>query len=264
MLTDFIQVPQKYIANMFGFNNLFIKTTRNVQIIEHNYELKCKMCGNIQDKGYIDPLNTLIPIKTNSLYTYKKLISPFICSYCHFIQSNYSSSLQSNVTQDIGNLILFEDRYEYQDFKVNSVNNYLYELLMNPPIPPYYVMIKKQLSATTFVNMSHTIKPTLNNSTLVINYGNDTYNVNQSSIIQCLEYYLNIFKNMTDLNIADEVLFNSISSSRYNDWFSYNLRNNDIFLQKYRKFLSLFNKETRFISKLVLKTYLTRNNNGNF
>ncbi|MGJ0300959.1 hypothetical protein [Aliarcobacter cryaerophilus] len=58
--------------------------------------------------------------------------------------------------------------------------------------------------------------------------------------------------------MSDEVLFNKNKNTKYNFWLSVSLVNNEEFLRDYREFLNSYNESTRFIAKIILKTFLAQ------
>ena len=118
-MNDFISLPQKTIAKLFGYEGHLKTVTRNVHIIQDNTTYKCKVCGKIQDNGYLDPLNTLLQVKSNDTYSHSDILSPFLCAYCYYIQNHYARKLQNPPIHNIGDIIVFPNRYESKDFKTS-------------------------------------------------------------------------------------------------------------------------------------------------
>jgi hypothetical protein len=196
-----IKNPQKLIAINFGYK--FIKSVPNKIIISHdNTKYTCKICGRLQKDGYIDKDNLLISRKSNITYSYFNPHSPFLCSYCYFIQSNYIKRLQKPPLNDIADIILFKDKYIPQNFRTSSDNNDLFFILKDPPKPPYIIMIKEYIISTSFVNMSHRVKATIDNNLIIINYGLRNYFVNPNILFNALkEYGSQSFKTKYTLDI---------------------------------------------------------------
>lgn len=265
-MNNLVTSPQKTIAKLFGYKYTPINTPKKVYYIENNNAYRCKSCGLVQDEGYFDKTHVLINKKSNHLYSFKEPNSPFFCSYCNFIQTNYQLKFQQNKLHDIADIVVYKDYYIPMDFKTNSIKNDLYFLIKNPPKPPFIIMLKEQKSITSIVNMSHVVKPTLDENLLVINYGLNQHLINPKNILDCLEEYIklkSIYNN--DHTLTDEVLFNRNKNTKYNLWLSVSLLQNEDFLKEYRVFLNRYNESTRFIAKIILNTFLTQKDltNGN-
>jgi len=256
-MSNFIKYPQKTIAILFGYKGLKKTVTRNVQIVKNNRELKCKVCGRIQDEGYIDNLNTLLQVKSNDTYSHFNILSPFLCGYCHYIQSNYSKRLQNPPINNIGDIVIFPNKYEIKDFKTNSCNNDLLKLFLKPPKTPYYILLKEQITSNTIVNMVHTIKPTLDNKIIIVNYGLHNYVSPREKTLECLENAVTLLERFNNINskLTAEVLFNSTKHNKYDLWFSHNLRKNNNFMIEYSKFINNYTEDIRKVAKIMLLSY---------
>ena len=256
-MDEFIEFPQKTIAYLFGYKGLLETVTRNVSIIQDNKNYKCKVCGKKHDKGYLDPINTLLQVKSNDTYSHKNISSPFLCAYCYYIQNNYAKKLQDPPINNIGDIIVFPNRYENKDFKTSSLNNDLLQLFVNPIQTPYYILLKEQLSSNTIVNMVHTIKVTIDSEILVINYGLKNLVCSRKLTLKCLDDALLLIDkhNTQDIRLADDVLFNRSKNSNYDRWFTYKLRGNKEFMLKYTNFINDYSEDIRMVAKIMLTTY---------
>lgn len=261
-MSDLINYPQKVIADLFGYSHIDTDVSINATVVYKNKDnYPCKCCGHIQDSGYIDPTNILISKKANHIYSYQNIKSPFFCTYCYFIQNNYQERYQKIKSTDIGDIVVFENHYEKKEFKTDSIKNDLYFIFKTPPKPPFIIMLKEQITATAIVNMSHRVKPTIDKNVMVVNYGFTQHIVDRKHTLQCLKDFVKIktaFQKL-GLKVSDEVLFNRTKSTKYDFWFSPNLRANEEFLKIYRNFLNTYNESTRFVAKIMLQTYIEHN-----
>lgn len=253
-----INAPQKIIAKHFGFTKPAIVTNR-IKVLTNNITYACKCCGNIQDQGYLDPRNTLITRTNNYMYSYKELSSPFLCCYCHYIAYNFLKQYQKNKIGDIGNIIVFEDNFEFKDFNTSSFENNLYEIIKNPPKAPFLIMLKEQINASTITNMSHNVKPTIDQEIIIVNYGLANYTVFRMQVLNCLNTYFNI-RQKQDSNIhntIDEFFFNKSNSDKFHFVFS-NIKKNEQLFNNFISFIKKYNEDTRFVSKIILRTYFKK------
>jgi len=266
-MNDLLISPQKTIAKLFGYQYTPIKTPKKVTFITQNTTYQCKSCGIVQDEGYYDKTHVLISSKSNHLYSFKEPSSPFYCSYCNFIQLNYQKKFQKMPLNDIADIVVYKNHFEQMEFKTESTKNDLYFLLTSPPEPPFIIMLKDQKSITSIVNMSHTVKPTIDKNLFVINYGLSQHMVIRNTIFKCLNDYskLKMTFNNSDHKLSDEVLFNRNKNTKYTLWLSTNLLQNNDFVNEYRNFINKYNESTRFVAKIILKTFLTQKDthNGN-
>jgi len=267
-MNDFIKFPQKTIAHLFGYKGLLKTVTRNVHIIQDNTTYKCKVCGKVHDTGYLDPINTLLQVKSNDTYSHVDILSPFLCAYCYYIQNNYVKKLQNPPIDNIADIIVFPNRYENKEFKSSALNNDLLQLFINPIQTPYYILLKEQLSSNTIVNMVHTIKVTLDSELLVINYGLKNFICPRQLTLNCLDEAIFLIDkfNTQEIKLTDDVLFNRSKSLLYDRWFTYKLRENKEFMLKYTQFINNYSEDIRFVAKIIFKTYqeFKKGNNVNF
>ena len=256
-MSDFIKYPQKTIAKLFGYKDLLKTVTRNVTIITNNTEHYCKICGRMQDEGYIDNLNTLIQVKSNDTYSHKNISSSFLCAYCYYIQNNYAKKLQNPPIDNIGDIIVFEDRYESRDFKTSSLSNDLLQLFISPLQTPCYILLKEQVTSNTIVNISHTVKVTLDSEIIVINYGLRNLICPKKLTINCLDEALILIDrfNTKEIKLADDVLFNRSKNSKYDRLFTYKLRGDKEFMLNYTQFINSYSEDIRMVAKIMLITY---------
>ena len=255
IVNNLLKSPQQTIATLFGYKSLENVSQNAIQVKNNKSDI-CKCCGRMQDAGYLDPKNILISKKANNLYSFKNLSSPFYCAYCYFIQKNYYKA----DTNHMADIIVFNDRYETKDFKTDSIKNDLYEIFLSPPKPPFVLMLKEQITATTVVNMSHCVKPTIDKDLIVVNYGLTPHLVPRKLTIKCLKDFIKI-KNKYDTVehiLSDEVLFNRTKSPKYDYWFSLKLRENIAFREEYITFLNNHNESIRFVAKIMLATYIDK------
>lgn len=256
-MNDFIKYPQRTISKLFGYKGLLSTVTRNVTIVTNNTKYRCKVCNIIEDEGYIDTLNTLIQVKSNDTYSHKNILSSFLCGYCYYLQSNYAKKLQNPPINNIGDILVFPNRYESKDFKTSSLKNDLLQLFMKPCQAPYYILLKEQITSNTIVNMAHTIKVTLNSEILVINYGLRNLICPRQLTLNCLDdslFLLNEFNN-EDIKLSNDVLFNRSKHCKYDLWFTYKLRENKDFMLKYTKFINSYSEDIRMVAKIMLISY---------
>jgi len=256
-MNDFIKFPQKNIAKIFGYKGLLKTVTRNVHIIKDNTTYKCKVCGKVHDTGYLDPINTLLQVKSNDTYSHADILSPFLCAYCYYIQNHYAKKLQNPPINNIGDIIVFPNRYESKNFKTTLLNNDLLQLFMNPLKAPYYILLKDQVTNNTIVNMSHTVKATVDSELIVVNYGLKSLICPRLVTLNCLDDALLLLDkyNTQEITLTEDVLFNRSKSSYYDNWFTYKLRENKEFMLKYTKFINNYSEDIRYVAKIMLATY---------
>ncbi len=258
-MSDLINHPQKVIAKLFGYTKIDTNISINATVVYENKDnIPCKCCGHIQDSGYLDSTNILISNKANHIYSYQNIKSPFFCTYCYFIQTNYQERYQKVKSTDIADIVVFEKHYEKKDFKTDSTKNDLFFIFKTPPKPPFIIMLKEQITASAIVNMAHRVKPTIDKNLIIVNYGLDQHIVDRKHTLQCLKDFIK-FKthlNKKEIKASDEVFFNRTKNTKYDFWVTPKLRNNDNFLDVYRKFLNSYNESTRFVAKIMLQTYI--------
>ncbi|WP_323592744.1 hypothetical protein [Aliarcobacter butzleri] len=261
-MSDIIHQPQKVIAKLFGYTTIDKNVSINATVTYENEDnIPCKCCGHIQDSGYMDPTNILISKKANHIYSFQNIKSPFFCTYCYFIQANYHERYQKVKSTDIADIVVFEKHYEKKDFKTDSTKNDLYFIFKTPPKPPFIIMIKEQITASAIVNMAHRVKPTLDKNLIVVNYGLTQHIVDRKHTLQCLKDFIRLktHLNKREIKASDEVFFNRTKSTKYDFWFTPNLRANEEFLKIYKDFFNTYNESTRFIAKIMLQTYIEHN-----
>jgi hypothetical protein len=122
-------------------------------------------------------------------------------------------------------------------------------------------MLKEQITATAIVNMTHRVKPTIDKNLIIVNYGLDQHIVDRKHTLQCLIDFVKIKTTVQklELKVSDEVFFNRTKSTKYDFWFTPNLRANEEFLKIYKDFFNTYNESTRFIAKIMLQTYIEHN-----
>ncbi len=253
-----VKYPQKIIAKHFGFTKNAI-VTRRIKILTNNTSYKCKCCGNIQDQGYLDSKNTLITRTNNYMYSYKQLSSPFLCSYCHFIAYNFLKQYQKVKIGDIGNILVFENKLYFKDFNTSSYKNDLYGLIKSSPKPPFIIMVKEQINASTITNMSHSIKPTIDSEVFNINYGLETFTISRRIVLQCLDSYYDVRQKQNEeiQNKLDELFFNKNNSDKFHFIFASVAKNKEL-LNIFIAFINKYNEPTRFVAKILLRTYFIK------
>lgn len=253
-----IKYPQKVIAKHFGFTKN-ITVTNRIKVLTNNSIHQCKCCGNIQDQGYIDPKNTLITRTNNYMYSYNQLSSPFLCSYCHFISYNFLKQYQKNKIGDIGNILVFEKKFYFKNFNSSSYENDLFKLFKTPPKPPFIIMIKEQINASTITNMSHNIKVTIDTEVFNINYGLNTFIVFRLNVLKCLDSYYEIRQgqNSEIYNKLDVLFFNKSNTDKFHFILASVSKNKEL-LNTFVSFINEYNEETRFVAKILFKTYFIK------
>ena len=261
-MSDLINQPQKIIAKLFGYTTIDTNISINATLVYENKDnLPCKCCGKIQDIGYLDPQNVLVSISANNIYSFLSPKSQFFCTYCHYIQKNYQLRYQKIKSTDIADIVVFENHYEKKEFKTDSTKNDLYFIFKTPPKPPFIIMLKEQITATAIVNMTHRVKPTIDKNLIIVNYGLTQHIIDRKHTLQCLKDFIRLktHLNKREIKASDEVFFNRTKSTKYDFWFTPNLRTNEEFLKIYRDFLNTYNESTRFVAKIMLQTYIEHN-----
>lgn len=245
--------PQWVLAKLFGFTGIdeSIKGAT-----KENSRHRCKMCGMIKKEGYIDPKNTLVGAKTNSLYTFRDVSSPFMCGECFFNYKNYANKLQAVKKGDMADLILFPDRFEHKNFLSSSKENELYDLFKSPPKTPFVVMLK-ELKGNSMLDMGHLIYPTIDPRVIVVHYGQTTHICPRQRTLSCMEDALAIIGqfNNKDHKVSDDVLFNRQKSEMHHQYLSMKLRKNPEFMRAYGDFLANYDESVRFVAKIMFNTY---------
>lgn len=249
--------PQGTLARVFGYKSL----DKNINgFVENNEIHVCKMCGYTKKEGYLDPKNSLIGDKTNSLYSFADVSSPFLCAECFYNYKNYAKKLQAGKIGDMADIILFEDRFEEKDFLSGSKDNDLYKIFTNPPKPPFVIMLKK-LAGTSIVDMGHTIIPTIDKEVIVVHYGLNKFICPRQKTLQCMQDAMNIIDEFNNKHhkVSDDVLFNRQKSESHHSYLSFKLRNNDEFMKKYSEFLTNYDDGIRTVAKIMFNTFKAKN-----
>lgn len=169
-------------------------------------------------------------------------------------------SMQYEKAQDMADFILLSDgTIKAIDTLRGSTNNDIYNILKNPPKAPFIVNIKQQ-KGSNIVNNVHLLEETVDENYLVINHGYNIYTVKNSDVFSALDDAQRIFKTHRNknMNISDDVLFNSVSSLDYENWFTKKLRENKLFMYDYMDFINKYDKSVRTVAKIVFNTYLEK------
>lgn len=89
-------------------------------------------------------------------------------------------------------------------------------------------MIKEQITASAIVNMTHRVKPTIDKNLIIGNYGLTQHIVDRKHTLQCLKDFIRLKTHLNkEIKASDEVFFNRTKSTKYDFWFTPNLRANE-------------------------------------
>lgn len=256
-----VENPPRAIAEAFGFKkNYKIEISKHGKFehIEDNKDCKCKMCGRVQEKGYLDPKSILIENNTNDFYKYIQPRSPFLCDYCYYNYKNYAKKMQKNLDRiygDMSNILItgksVESKNLYSDDKTD-----LYDILMDPPKEPFAVIIK-ELAGTTPVNGTFSFLPTVDTGLICITYGVENLFVQPEKVFSCIEDAEAVFAyaKQNKINLSEDVLFNRSKTEKYALWYTMSMASDEELSEKMSVFFSKYDKGTRFVAKTILKRY---------
>ena len=255
--------PPRALAEAFGFSRNYKPVQkRKIERIENNKTHKCKMCGRVQGRGYLDPKNALIGVNTNDFYAYIQPRSPFLCDWCHYNYSHYMKKLQKRLDRvygDMSNIVLFEGGFEPGHFNADDKNE-LYDILIDPPKEPFAVILK-QLAGTSAVNGTFAFLPTVDRDYLCVTYGQTNHFVEREKVFACIENGEEIlaYAKRLRLNLSDEVLYNRMASAEYARWYSANLAASEGLSALLESWFSTYDRATRFVAKIVLRRWRKEN-----
>jgi hypothetical protein len=107
--------------------------------------------------------------------------------------------------------------------------------------------------------MSHNVKPTIDQEIIIVNYGLANYTVFRIQVFNCLNTYFNIRQKQDSIihNTIDEFFFNKSNSDKFHFVFS-NIKKNKQLFNNFISFIHKYNESTRFVSKIILRTYFKK------
>ena len=262
------QNPPKALAMVFGFEKNYVqaKKHRKYTRIESNPKKhKCKMCGRVQESGYVDPLNVLIKENTNDFYKYIQPRSPFLCDYCQYNYSHYMKKMQGKLDRrygDMSNILLFSDRFEEKYFNADDKNE-LYDILADPPKEPFAVILK-ELAGTSAANGTYAFLPAVDTGLVCVTYGTENHFVQPDRVFACIETAETIFAyaKKKKMNLSEDVLFNRSGSENYANWYSSKLASDERLSSMMRSWFSAYDRSARFVAKIILKRYRKEQKKG--
>lgn len=255
------------LALAFGFEkNYRIANIKGVEHIKDNNEHKCMMCGRAQESGYIDKKRTLISNNSNDFYTFTLPDSPFLCDYCYYCHKHYKKSMQKDLDTtygDLTNIVLYKDRFERKELSTSNEKNELYDLFKNPPAEAFAI-ITKQAKTGGFVFDAYKAIPTVDSELLVVNHNTVAYYAPVKKVFSALKDFDKIERELkkAKINFSEDLFFNRSGSTKYNYWFTEKLRSNAVFMELYVDFINKYNRDVRFVAKMIKARYDKEKKNG--
>lgn len=237
--------------------NLAKKHEKHVEETLDNTSTPCAMCGNVHNKGYFslkDAESLFIAVvkdTSNECYTLEH--NNFICEYCMYSTVAYGSPSSMSMGKKIVNVLITNGDYAEKNFKSNK-DNELYEILKNPPKPPFVILINSR--GKVLENLVYTAKPTISKGSIVVNYGLENLQVSTSVVFEAIETARRIAKD-ADMEITSDHIWN-----RQNDiTISLNkkLQENEKFLKDMGMFIAKYDRDCRVVAKMILLAYLNEN-----
>ena len=257
----------KALALAFGYEkNQQIANLRGVEHIKDNSEHKCMMCGRAQESGYVDKKRTLINSSSNDFYIFSLPNSPFLCDYCYYCYKHYKNNMQKDLDRaygDITNIVLYKDRFVRKELGASNEKNELYDLFRNPPKEAFAIIVK-QAKTGGFVFDAYKAIPTVDSELFVVNHNAVAYYVPTKKVFEALKVFDKIEQELkkAKINFSEDLFFNRSGSTKYNYWFTKKLRGNAVFMELYVDFINKYNRDVRFVAKMIKARYDKEKKNG--
>jgi hypothetical protein len=214
---------------------------------EKKIDLICNMQNKQEIKNNIELAKNLIPY----IFNYEDLTL-----FATKLKNKEMARLYENIN-DIGDILIDSNNNIIPiDCKSTSKDNGLYKLFKNPPKAPF-ILLLKDTKGSTFVDNAHIAQTTIDENTIIVNYGITSFIVPVKKVFDCLKQSEEILKRHRNskTKISDDVLFNRANSTSYSDYFTNKLRTNGLFMDEYIKFMNNYDKGVRFVAKIMQETY---------
>lgn len=273
----------EFIAKAAGYNGVPIPlgdivtdtvSAKKGYILEYRGDPKvCFMCGNSHGVGYVasekSPKSApmMLISKTSNLgYEFAQRGGDFLCEHCGWLNLHYANStIARDGGKRIQNVFVDERGMEVMEFRSTSTENALYDILRNPPKPPYFVMINS--GGTVLENMSFFARPTISAGCVVVTYGMRNLTVSPKRVFKALDEAIMIAErhNATipkanfkkeRLTGAEDLFWNrqgedggySVSRAPY--------FRNPQFAKELSDFIVKYSRDTRVVAKMILQRHL--------
>lgn len=254
MICEAFDYKSPFATNIFAINE---KQAATIELVDNNTEA-CSMCGHIHNVGYKSKisaeslLKTLVSDTYNECYAFR--ISNFICEYCGYSLKAYGSPSKSQFGKKMVNVLVHNGKALEKSFNSDEKNE-LYNILVNPPKPPFVIMINSR--GTVLENLVFSSKATISRGLIVVNYGLNNLEVSPDEVFNSIEDAKNIAKKFgielnsdSIWNRADDV---SIWVKRNGKYGSIDLLS---FYNDMGIFIDKYNRDCRLVAKMVLNAYL--------
>lgn len=252
-------IPQK-VCQAFGYtepiqvNSLIAsaKWRKTVELVNNNELSRCIMCGNCHKIGYRlqnkGALSQIIEDSFNEAYAFKAKSSDFICEYCVWASKNYNKLKMLN--------IIVANDYKKAFIASSGVDNELYDILLNPPEPPFAILINSR--GKVLENMVFSAKASVSKELICIQYGTErTLWVNVKKIFECVEQGYSLINKH---GVNDDFFFNRTASVEFQLKSKlFNKEEDHEILIDLKEFLKSFGRDTRIVAKMILKRWLFEN-----
>lgn len=198
----------EFIARAAGYNGVPLPiesivtdavSVKKGRVAEYEGEpCKCLMCGNSHTRGYMaskeslkSAAEMLIPKSANFGYELAESGGDFLCEYCGWLNLHYANSEKArDGGKRIQNVFIDRNGMEVMEFKSTVTNNALYDILRNPPEPPYFIIINS--GGTVLENMAFVAKPTISRGGVVVTYGLANLVVQPKKVFEAIDHVAGI------------------------------------------------------------------------
>lgn len=258
--TKMLPLDYEFQNSKGQFKRVFELPKKHMKHIKETHDNKstpCAMCGNIHSEGYVSlrDAESLLLATTKDTFNecYSLEHNNFICEYCMYSTVTYGSPSVMLMGKKMVNSLVIDGKQIEKNFN-SSKDNELYEILKNPPKPPFVILINSR--GKVLENLIYTAKPTVSKGYVVVNYGLENLQVSPSDVFKAIETARRIAKD-ADIEITSDHIWN-----RQNDvTISLNkkLQENKNFIEDMGSFISKYNRDCRVVAKMILLAYLNSN-----
>lgn len=246
-------------AVLYYYDNKSLFSTTEVKKLKITKEnvIPCALCGKTHTIGYTannetELIQTIISDTYNECYAIQT--SNFICEYCGYSLKAYGSPNKALLGKKMVNVLIHDGKAIEKSFNSDEKND-LYNILVNPPKPPFVIMINSR--GTVLENLVFSSKATISKGLIIVNYGLNNLEVNPDEVFSSIEdakriaatYGIEVNSDSI-WNRADEV---SIQVKRTGKKGAIDLNSfyNDMGL-----FIDKYNRDCRLVAKMILNAYL--------
>lgn len=263
---------QKMICEAFGYKEalpvdsdllkLGKKAVEDIALTRENTEEACALCGQVHPVGYSAKsgasflLGALIPSTYNECYALRP--NNFVCEYCAWSFTAYGTPSKMKNGRKMVNALVIEGKHVYKSFN-SDANNELYDIVKNPPEPPFVVLINSR--GTVIENLVFSALPSLGRKTIVVNYGISNLMVNIDRVFACLaaaDEIAEISKATKDKKLHVKPESDNLFNRQNDVKFSLNrkIREERETYDAIQNFVKDFDRDTRLVAKMIQRAYL--------